>query len=228
VARDNRRQDYLALRFEYYACGRLLVLQGRFDAASVLLAYSIEFHLKAALVEVEDEWSDADRRMVGRSHNLRELYQSALRKGLLKGSFISTDFLDFAHDHFERRYPTGARALGSRKGYYSFGPRKLHTYDDATIQLDSALADLYDSASYSLGVHAFKGFGVSSAIASAFFQGNVFALEKLAEQKALLDDEPHLNLNRELLVRPDALDSPHRAPLVGIRRPHFVFHSVKF
>ena len=108
VARDNRRQDYLRLRFEYYACGRLSLLEGSFDAAAVLLAYSLEYHFKAAMSEVENSWTTDKRRLVEKSHNLKGLYRSALQKGLLATSFISLDFLEFAGDHFTRRYPSRA------------------------------------------------------------------------------------------------------------------------
>jgi hypothetical protein len=189
-----------------------LLLQGSFDAAAVLLAYSLEYHLKAAMLEVEDSWTTDERRLVEKSHNLKALYRSALQKGLLATSFVSFDFLEFAGDHFTRRYPSRAQELLSRKGYWSFGGQKLHTYDDAITQLDMALAELYGSARYTLGAHAIAGFGVSGSLADAFFHDNLFVLERLPAYRGAVEDEHHLNLDSDLLERPEALFARDRFP----------------
>jgi hypothetical protein len=69
VRQGNRRRKLQELRFEYYASGRRLVFGGSFDAAAVLLGYSIEYHLKAALHEIEDSRTPKERNLVKSSHD---------------------------------------------------------------------------------------------------------------------------------------------------------------
>jgi hypothetical protein len=186
IARDNLRQKFLELRFEHYASGRLLFLQGSHAAAAVLLAYSIEYYLKAALIEVEATWTPQERALVRGSHNLVELYHLCLRRGLLTDSYVSFDFMKYAHDHFERRYPSGERSVLSGRGYWSFGGSMLYTYDDCIVQLDRAVANTYNSHAWRVGVHALADTVVSPRLVDALFHANVFAIEDLRADRAAL------------------------------------------
>lgn len=175
VARDNRRHKFMDLRFEHYTGGRLLVLQGSHTAAAVLLAYSIEYHLKAALIEVEANWTAQERKLVESRHELRNLYRACVRHRLIPVGCISLEFLHYAEDHFRRRYPRNEQALMNERGYWSFGGALLNTYDDCIIQLDRVLASFYGVDQYRLTVHALTDASVSSLLVDALFHANVFA-----------------------------------------------------
>ncbi len=205
VARENTRQKYLALRFEHYASGRLLLLQGSFNAAPILLAYAIEYHLKAALAEVKEEWSTNERTLVRSKHDLVALYKACLDHALLKTSYVSFDFMRYAGDHFERRYPSGEDGVLAKHGFWSFGGSLLHTYDDCIVQLDAALAEVYHSREYLLGFHAVSGQGVSSQLLDAFFHDNVFAIERRQLYRVEPTPDENLNLDQSLLDRPTEL-----------------------
>ena len=204
IARDNLRQKFLALRFEHYASGRLLFLQGSHAAAAVLLAYSIEYHLKAALIEAEATWTPKERALVRGSHNLVELYHLCLRRGLLTSSYVSFDFMKYAHDHFERRYPSGEQSVLSGRGYWTFGGSMLYTYDDCIVQLDRALAVTYDSHAWRVGLHALVDTVLSPRLVDALFHANVFAIEDLRAHRAALAG-PSVKFDDTVLDHPDQL-----------------------
>lgn len=177
VARDNRRHKFMDLRFEHYTGGRLLFLQGSHTAAAVLLAYAIEYHLKAALNEVRASWTPDEQRLVGGLHELRNLYKACSKHGLLTDSSISLDFLHYAEDHFKRRYPRKEQVLMNERGYWRFGGTLLNTYDDCIIQLDRALATVYGTEEYRLTLHALTDGAVSPLLVDALFHANVFAVD---------------------------------------------------
>lgn len=52
LASEKRRRDWQVLRFEYYVSGRLLTFDESFHAAPAMLAYALEYSLKAALTEM--------------------------------------------------------------------------------------------------------------------------------------------------------------------------------
>lgn len=204
IARDSVRRKFLELRFEHYASGRLLFMQGSHAAAAVLLAYSTEYHLKAALLEVEATWTPQERALVTRSHNLFELYRLCLRRGLLTSSYVSFDFMEYAHDHFERRYPSGERSILSDRGYWSFGGSMLYTYDDCVVQLDRALAAVYATHAWRMDVHALTDTTLSPHLVDAFFHANVFAIENLRMSRAALVSA-EVRFDEAVIDHPDQL-----------------------
>lgn len=165
-----RRLDWQELRFEYYAAGRLLALEGSFHAAPTTLAYALEYSLKAALTE---------KGFVRKGHDLPKLYRECLDCGLLSDTEISDDFLGYAHDHFRRRYPRGKRDVLDEKQIVTFGGNTIAVYDDAMIQLDRGLDKLYGAGTWSLGSRALTGH--SCSLARAFFHNNVFGVDRLDE-----------------------------------------------
>jgi hypothetical protein len=168
------------LRLEHYASGRLLCLHGGFTAAPIVLAYAIEYHLKGALAEFEDDLTDDEKRLVRSDHKLVELYTACLNRGLLRSTFVSSDFLLFARHHFERRYPSTEDAILRDRRYWQFGRSMLHTYDDCIVQLDRGLAEMYGTDKYLLGGRALSGsLSVSRSLVKALFHDNVHALEDL-------------------------------------------------
>lgn len=207
IRRDDMRNRYLTLRFEHYVCGRLLLLQGSHYAAAALLAYAIEYHLKAALSEVQDTWTENDRKLVGRSHDLPSLYRACQNHSLLGGSHISVELLAYARDHFSRRYPRGERELLTTHGYWSFGGNLLPTIDDCITQLDLALADIYQTNTLTLGAKALAGFGIAPNLLNAFFHGNIFAIENLRLYREAAAEFPHAqeNIPLDQLERPELL-----------------------
>src|ERR1044071_9915615 len=137
----DRRQAYefRDRRFEFYSSGRQLVFQGAFCAAPMLLAYALEAGLKAALGAVRSSWVLTDVDLVERGHNLRALYSRAKSLNVLRRTFISPELLEYAEDHFDRRYPRGSVKLLKQKGYWSFSRNKVFAFDDAICQIDDAL-----------------------------------------------------------------------------------------
>jgi hypothetical protein len=216
VKLDYLRTRYLDSRFEHYTCGRLLYLQGSHSAAAVLLAYAIEYHLKAAMIEVKSSWTPDERSIVEKSHDLKILYQACLRRGLLTKSYISPDFMDYAHDHFERRYPKREDNLLTSRGYWRFGGSLLQTYDDCILQLDLALAEHYGTLEHTMGAYAIGGILAARPLTDAFFHENVFALETLSDYKAVVRQNSRLNLDGALLDSPDLLFTRDNLPHPGV------------
>lgn len=200
---DYLRQSYQLLRFEHYTGGRALFLQGFHDTAAVALAYSIEYHLKAALEEVRGRWEKEDNAFF-LNHDLKQQYRRALHHGVLTSTYISFDFLEYVGDHFSRRYPSGEDELLGRRRYWRFGGSILATYDDCVLQLDSGLAEVYESQRYSLGAHALFGHGVSPNGINAFFHNNIFALDRLPGVRSSCEKEDS-NLPQEQLENPELL-----------------------
>jgi hypothetical protein len=184
LEQHGRRRDFMVRRFEHYAAGRSLVRLGAYGPALVELGYAIEFHLKAALSEIEHLWrrSKFENKVcdeVDSRHNLPVLYQLSKERGLLlPETCISLEFLCYARDHFDRRYPSGERALLDRERHFSYGLSTLHTYDDAIVQLDDALAALYKTDDYLVGKAALYGPRTSVEVAKALFCENIFAYQR--------------------------------------------------
>jgi len=212
LAAENRRRDWQELRFDYYVAGRALSLQGSFNAAPLLLAYAVEYSLKAALAEAKGV-----PRALTNSHDFVQLYQACLERSLLTSTRISNDFLKFVQDHFERRYPTLQAALLARRKRWSFGPALLATYDDCMIQVDCALDEIYGSSHWSLGNKALTT--PASEMARAFFHDNVFAIDRLEEYRTSVR-EPRFNY-----PDPNYLD---RAELVFSASEHLPYPSLRY
>lgn len=182
VEAKNRRREFMYRRVEHYAAGRLLATRQLFRASAIEMGYAIEFHLKAALGEVALEKKDEDE--VLRRHNLPKLFLLCREYGALELARVSTDFLCYARDHFESRYPRGQRALLEQEKYMSFGTDSLHVYDDCIVQLDLALAEDYGTTDYLIGKGALYESPIKSDLAGLVFFENVFAFEKLQEYLA--------------------------------------------
>jgi len=170
-------------RFEFYSSGRMLVFQGAFCAAPMLLAYALESGLKAALLAVRAMWTPKDEDLVERGHKLRELYLRARTLGILQRTFISLDLLEYAEDHFGRRYPSGCDRLLEEKGYWSFGSNKVFAFDDAICQIDDALVNWSGDPVESMGrvplLQPLRG-----PLVHAFFHSNPFTLARLVRYQA--------------------------------------------
>ena len=215
VARDERRRSFVNLRFDFFSGGRALIFQGSVRAAAVLLAYSIEYHLKAAMIEFEESWSKEERRLVERSHDLLQLYFACLSKGILRDTFITADFLRFASDHFEMRYPGKEASLLESVGYWKFGGSFLAAYDDCVLQLDSSLANYYGSWRHSLGTHAISNIRASEQAFKTFFHSNVYAVHLLENYVNAVPRLEKSRIQAEQLSRPDLIFSQEGLPAAG-------------
>ena len=211
--RDVLRSDYCNLRLGHYAGGRLLFLTGNLDASALLLGYALEYHLKAALVECQGLTKQEDGAL--HKHNFSDLYTNCRRRELLEDTFVSDDFLKFAGDHFTRRYPIGHRTLVSQNEYWQFGGSVLDTHDDAIVQLDAALARLYGSPNYLLGVRVFSEPGEGTKQFDAYFHRNVFAVAML--RKSAEVQEAALRAGEPLDGRCDDLFKRDGLPPAGMK-----------
>ena len=107
----------------------------------------------------------------------------------------------------------------AKQSYISWGGSTIATYDDCITQLDRGLATIYGTQALRLGVHALYGFFVSASMADAFFHDNVFAVEHLAEYRAMADSAgtpPRLNIDEHLLDRQDLLFARDNLPYPGV------------
>lgn len=157
-AQSEARQDLRDKALEYYASGRRLVAETAFTAAPLLLAYAIEMILKAGLYQFQEFWTENDRKLAFKQHDLVKLYQRTRQLGNsghldasapFQDTYIAEEFLEFASDHFSRRYPD----LTEDPRPWSFGTTKLAVYDDCICQLDTSLARSLGDPSASL-IHA--------------------------------------------------------------------------
>lgn len=177
AAKERTRRAFLDLRFDFYCAGRTALLADHFVPGEVLLSYAVEYHLKAALSEIQEALAiDEASALTGR-HDLSELWKIASRAGILGGARISSDFFRFATDHFILRYPKGQRSVGDRVGYIRHGGAIVHTFDDAILQLDEELSKFYGNPAVSMGAKALEA--RSPSVVASFFDKNAMAMQRL-------------------------------------------------
>jgi len=195
LQRDEARRELLARRFQCYVAGRQGAQAGLFLPSGMLLAYAFEYHLKALFAERGERKN---------GHDLVALLEDCRAEGWFLGTRICRDFLRYASDHFEMRYPSAAKAVLDAQGTIRSSTALLHTYDDAMIQLDLALAEQYGDASLSMGALAlYGGPWASRASGDAFFRGNVHAVGALERYRQAGRPSPWFS--EVQLVQPDAL-----------------------
>lgn len=217
VARDQLRDKFQYLRFEHYASGRLLLLNGSITAALMLLAYTIEYHLKAALVEVEQRWTAEERKLVHGKHSLTRLYRACQDHKLLLQTYIQGDFFDYANDHFKRRYPSLEAEVMAERSYWSVATDILHTYDDCITQLDRGLAAHYGTDKFMLGTRALAGgFGTAESLVKALFHANVHLLQDLPRHLAAAKESRLFPPDEEPNARPEVWYCDEGLPDPGV------------
>lgn len=214
LERDHKRREFLNLRFQSYVAGRVAAQAGLFLPSGMLLAYAIEYHLKAPF---------ADRGEPKLSHDLVELMKDCRAEGWYREVRIAEDFLRYATDHFKMRYPKLAEEVFEERGGVSYSSALLHTYDDALIQLDLALADHYEDMKLSMGAHALAGsIRVGRAAAEHFFVGNIHALSALDRYRVAGGEE---RFSAAELDRPEGLYSGARGS--GVTLPFEIAQKLK-
>lgn len=130
-------------------------------------------------------------------------------------TFISDDFLQYAQEHFERRYPSGQSRLLSKRKCWTFSRSFLSTYDDCILQIDRGLDQLYRSSEWSLGSRALSVPG-SGRLGRAFFHDNVFAIARLLQYRSSVGDEWRNFPLPEHLEQPDRLFASGDLPRPGL------------
>lgn len=139
-----------------------------------------------ALCLVEDRWSEADRKLVEKSHNLKQLYLRGCDFGFWTGCTISKEFLDYVQDHFERRYSKSEEKVLERRGAIHLGGSVIHTYDDCITQLDDSLCEACGSPRLSLGAAVAAGHYFNERLALSFYHCNPFALSRRPQYEQAL------------------------------------------
>ena len=149
----HQRIYFTRLRHKYYTAGRVLFLHGCMDMGMLMLGYAIESHFKHAL----NELNFTDRKIL-LSHDLNILFKKCIELGVFVNVDVSNDFILFANDHFDQRYPSQQMAKskemleGNRAPMLT--PSILIAYDDLLIHLDDALWQLTGDHESSLGIIA--------------------------------------------------------------------------
>lgn len=191
LERDRQARGFQRRRFEYYGSGRRLFFHGAWQPALTLLAYAIEYHLKSPLAGIEDCLQKGEQRQLGKHHNLSELYKLAVRYGFFRSCRISQDFLRYAGDMFNMRYPRGEERVLDRRGGYRVSQYLIFTYDDCMMQLDQSLTSDFGDPTLSMGVAASGGIPLvptSAVLSESFFHCNPFALQKLNLFKEIVEE----------------------------------------
>ena len=134
------------LRFDYYASGRSAVLCQSPRIGGILLGYAIESSLKQLL-------SDQLPKKLINSHNLFQLYEQYQLQGFAPLE-MSEDFLKFANDRLDQRYPTGLDRVmkwhAEEDRFQDFPADNIVLYDDVVCQLDDIVMDKFQCPSSSI------------------------------------------------------------------------------
>jgi hypothetical protein len=195
-------------RFEYYTSGRTLLLNNANAASLQMLGYAIEFQLKQALIFKVQPLAGRERKLVEHSHDLQELWTMCRDRGLFGSVTVSWDFIEFANDHFERRYPSQIQkkkqqmASNDRISVISAGT--LAPYDDFLIQMDDWFWSTSNCIQFSMGLGAAQR--ANSFLGWWFFHNNAPAVKRADKYLATLQSCTSLDMKTvELLTKPAEL-----------------------
>ena len=137
------------LRQSYYIAGRSLLINQLFGMAGINLGYCIELSLKFILAYKGYAKKELYR------HHLANLYDLVIDEGHLPRQNASSDFVRFADERLNARYPMmlaeNAEANEAESRANVFTIDMLHCYDDLILQLDDAIVEAVDNAQVSIG-----------------------------------------------------------------------------
>ena len=200
-----QRERYRLIRYDYYHAGRLLHLRGNFNAAGIMLGYTVETTLKAGLMEVmpQEKWGSG----IFKSHDVRKLFSECLANGLFDDVAVSKGFLEHINNNFQRHPSQKEKILCETSKtdiMLANSVDWIYYYDDFVVQLDVHLLNRILDPNISIIYHAIHV--LETQPARDILQENAFALLKFDEYTKLLrqnmpDREDHrkqikVNLNR--------------------------------
>ena len=143
-----------------------------------MLGYAIEASFKAALNEIRDSLSNAGKKLLYK-HHLPDLWKLCKKHGLFDDVEVSAEFLEYASDLLDQRYPSQQAKVLKNRQYLPVDRNKIWTYDDFLLRLDDSLWKSTDDSEVSIGVSAStRLFPEGRSTAWQFFHANPFAIER--------------------------------------------------
>ena len=137
---DDQQQirDWTKQRYEYYVAGRTLWFNNQMEMGAMMLAYSVEAHMKQVL----SQQKKPPRKLLY-GHDILGLFEKSTELNLFTDLEVSNDLLRYAQDNFHRRYPSQTRETiqdaMSRGHCLAMDPCLIFAYDDLILQLDESV-----------------------------------------------------------------------------------------
>lgn len=170
------------LRQDYYLAGRCLLINQLFGMAGINFGYSIELSLKFILAFKGHKKSELMR------HDLEHYYNLAIGKDYITPLKLSGDFLRFANERLNARYPSmiakHMEAYELESKIYLFTIDMIHCYDDLILQLDDELYKFVNDPRISIGFRSCRD--LSSVSGRIFYHCNDHAFARIPTYRELL------------------------------------------
>ncbi len=131
--------EWSLLRYNYYLGGRNLLLNCQYDAAGLLLAYSIELSFKHAL----NLCGETDPKIL-KDHSHPRLKNDLEKYADFQNYFkVSEDFLLFNEYYINSRYPSKKEEFNQKNNieFHNFQLDYLAHYDDLMFQIDKKILE---------------------------------------------------------------------------------------
>lgn len=174
-------------KYDYYVAARTLWQNNQMQMAALMYAYAIEAQIKSALVM----WCSTEKLKGMYDHDIPQLFARAKGYGLFDDVSVSSDFLEFVMDNFERRYPkqTRERLKAIRpqgRAFILICDLDLY-YDQFIMDLDASIYKKSNDRRTSM--LSLVARNLESLEGRYFFQLNPAALARLDEPVKWLKDE---------------------------------------
>lgn len=184
-----KREQYCAIRYDYYHAGRLLHLIGNFHSAGIMLGYTIETIMKVGLIEVLTEAQQEQKKKILKSHDVRRIFLECRKCSLFDGVQVSEDFLEHINYYFQR-YPSQMEKVlqeaDKKDNVIGNSTEWIHYYDDFVVQLDYHLLKRINNPSVSIIYLAL--INLDTRYARDILRNNPFALLKFEEYKSIIQE----------------------------------------
>lgn len=172
---DNLTQ-WTNLRFDYYWAGRTLLFTNQAQMGVLMLGYAIEAHFKHL---ISSDRTIALKHSFG--HDFSQAFSVLRDAGYLQDVHVSSDFLDFVEDNFDRRYPSQTsrtiKRANSKGRPVSMAPDVIIPYDDFILQLDTSLTNVFGTPEASVLMRGIQV--ISCGGGHFFFHCNYAAIARL-------------------------------------------------
>lgn len=174
----SQREKYRLIRYDYYHAGRCLQYMGNFHSAGIMLGYTIETIMKAALTEVMTADEQSKSAILKRSHDVEEIWDECGKHGIFKNVSVSRDFLRHINNNFQRYPSQMARVFEASVKediVLSNSQTDINYYDSLIVSLDKALLTLTSDVSSSVIYFAFRT--IETRYAKDILHRNAFVLQ---------------------------------------------------
>ena len=202
--------EWTNLRFDYYWAGRTLLFTNQMQMGVLMLGYAIEAHFKH-LISADGTMKKKDSYKYRYKHYFPEAFNALRNAGYFQDVHVSSDFLDFVEDNFDRRYPSQTsrtiKRANSKGRPVSMAPEVIIPYDDFILQLDMSLTNVFGTPEASIlmrGVHV-----IGCAGGHFFFHCNYAAVARLDTGLNLCEQNLELLKQRQPGIYQINLDDYH-------------------